>query len=85
MVGRKESVTVYEPMLPAVYEKRKGILGAFDQGLREYYAGNFLEAERIFGQIEKEDPPAGAYLERCRKLIASPPANWQGVWVMTSK
>ena len=85
VVGRKEPVTVYEPMLHGEYEQKKGILDGFDRGLREYYAGEFAEAERIFAQIEKDDPPAAAYRERCKKLIANPPANWRGVWVMTSK
>jgi adenylate cyclase len=85
VVGRKEPVTVYEPMLQAEYEQKKTILDGFDQGLREYYAGNFPEAERIFAQIEKDDPPSAAYRERCKKLIANPPSTWRGVWVMTSK
>ena len=85
MVGRKEAVPVYEPMMQAVYERRKPILEAFDKGLQRYYAGDFAEAERIFASIEKNNATAAAYRERSQDLIANPPVHWHGVRVMTSK
>jgi adenylate cyclase len=86
VVGRKEPVTVYEPMLPEVFESRKPVLQTFHQGLQEYYAGRFPEAIRIFETIADKDPPASCYVEKCRKIQASPPTDgWSGVWVMTEK
>lgn len=86
VVGRKEPVTVFEPMLPEVFEARKPVLQTFDRGLQEYYAGRFPEAIHIFETISEQDPPASCYLEKCRKLLASPPqGGWSGVWVMTEK
>ena len=86
VVGRKEPVTVFEPMMPAVYDARRAVLGTFAEGLQAYYAGRFPEAIRVFESIAEKDPPASCYLEKCRKLQASPPQEgWNGVWVMTEK
>lgn len=86
VVGRKEPVTVYEPMLPEDYAARRPALEVFDTGLREYYAGRFLEAERIFTSVASSDPASEAYARKCRELAASPPeGGWNGVWVMTEK
>ena len=86
VVGRKEPVTVYEPMTADVYERRKPVLEVFDRGLQEYYAGNFDAARRIFEGIAVDDPPASCYVEKCRELAAAPPQEgWSGVWVMTQK
>jgi len=71
VVGRKEPVTVYEPMLPEEYAERKPTLETFDRGLKEYYAGRFAEAERIFEGIAPSDPPAASYAKKCD---SSPPA-----------
>ncbi|MGA2974550.1 MAG: adenylate/guanylate cyclase domain-containing protein [Spirochaetia bacterium] len=86
VVGRKEPVTVFEPMLPEDYAARMPALEIFDKGLREYYAGRFLEAERIFTSAASSDPASEAYARKCRELAASPPeGGWNGVWVMTEK
>lgn len=85
VVGRKEPVTVYEPMLPGVYENHKEALEIFDQGLRLFYAGRFSEAEKIFASISSLDSPAASYLAKCRHYRVSPPENWDGVWTMSSK
>jgi adenylate cyclase len=86
VVGRREPVTVYEPMLPEQYAARKPTLEIFSRGLQEYYAGRFAEARRIFEEIAGSDPPAAAYTEKCAQLAAQPPGSgWNGVWVMTEK
>jgi adenylate cyclase len=86
VVGRKEPVTVYEPMLQEEYAARKPALEAFDRGLRLFYAGKFGEAARIFEGNASADPASAAYAEKCRELLKSPPEGaWNGVWVMTSK
>jgi adenylate cyclase len=85
VVGRKEPITVFEPMLPNAYEKNKAVLEIFDQGLRLFYAGRFSEAKNMFASIEDQDPPAAKYLAKCLHYMASAPENWDGVWTMTSK
>jgi adenylate cyclase len=86
VVGRREPVTVYEPMLPEEYAAENRTLAVFAQGLQAFYAGRFEEAGRTFAGIADADPAAAAYAEKCRQLAVSPPAEeWSGVWVMTSK
>ncbi len=86
VVGRKEAVTVYEPMSPAEREARLPTLRAFASALDLYYAGDFRKAEEAFRAIAAVDPPAAAYAAKCAELALSPPAGpWNGVWVMTSK
>lgn len=85
VVGRKEPVVVYEPWLPEEYERHSARIAVFERGLEQYYAGDFATAEQTFAGIADEDPPARNYLQRCRELRQAPPAEWNGVWVMTSK
>jgi adenylate cyclase len=85
VVGRREPVTVYEPMFHEKAASIKPLLEAFSEALAAYYAGKLDEAQRLFSALAAQDPPAARYAERCRDLLASPPAQWDGVWVMTSK
>ncbi len=86
VVGRKEPVSVFEPMMPEEQASRKPQLEVFDRGLREFYAGHFPGARRIFEEISSVDPAAASYARKCSSLEASPPQEaWTGVWVMTEK
>lgn len=85
VVGRKEAVTVYEPMFPEEYEARKELLETFAQGLTLFYRGSFTRAREVFTTIQDRDPAAAAYVEKCRTYLISPPESWEGVWAMTSK
>ncbi len=85
VVGRREPVTVYEPMPPGEEERRKEDLATFARGLEKFYQGRFAEAEAIFTGIEGRDRAARAYAGKCRELAAAMPPNWDGVWVVTTK
>jgi adenylate cyclase len=86
VVGRKEPVTVFEPMLPEEFVARKAALEVFDRGLKEFYAGRFEAAASIFETIAAADPAAASYARKCRELAAAPLTEaWTGVWVMTEK
>ncbi len=85
VVGKKEPVTVFEPMWPSAYEKQLPVLSVFADALSLFYGGKFLEAAAVFSAIEEQDPPAARYRIKCRELAAAPPEKWEGVWVMTSK
>lgn len=85
VVGRKEPVTVYEPMFAAEDEARKDLLKTFAKGLELFYKGDFPAAMEIFSAIRKLDPAAAAYADKCQMMMENQPQNWQGVWVMTSK
>ena len=86
VVGREdEPVRIFEPMQNAEYEKRSGALKLFGQALQLFYQGEFAPARSIFARIADADPVAASYLPRCDTLIADPPADWNGVWVLTEK
>lgn len=85
VVGRREPVTVYEPFLPDAFERERDRLDRFSDGLALFYRGDFHGAEAVFSGLAGEDPAARAYLAKCRQLIDEPPADWQGVWMITIK
>ncbi len=84
VMGRREPVTVYEPMFWEAYRARADLFDIFDKGLKRFYDGQFGPAMDIFSSIRGADPAAAAYTEKCEALMKSPPENWQGVWVMTT-
>jgi adenylate cyclase len=85
VVGRKEAVTVFEPMRQDDFSARSEIYIAFADGLALFYEGRFEQAHEIFSRQADRDPPASAYAAKCRALIQNPPAQWEGVWRMTQK
>ncbi len=85
VVGRKEPVTVYEPMPTEAFAARKDVFETFSKGLNLFYTGEFERARQHFLTLCEEDSAAAAYAEKCRLLLEAPPDHWQGVWVMTRK
>ncbi len=85
VVGRREAVTIYEPMTPAEHASRAEDLRVFAGGLAEFYQGRFAQAEAIFAGLAQRDPAARAYAAKCRTLREEPPEAWSGVWVITTK
>ena len=73
-------------MTAAAVEARRAVLETFDRGLRLFYEGRFAEAIRVFEGIAADDPPAAAYVAKCRAEAEKPHAGpWTGVWKMTEK
>lgn len=85
VVGRREPVTIHEPMSHVEFASRKEDLEIFAGGLEEFYRGRFDKAESIFAGLGNRDRAALAYAGKCRSLIEQPPEAWDGVWVVTSK
>ncbi|MFH0871538.1 MAG: adenylate/guanylate cyclase domain-containing protein [bacterium] len=85
VVGRKEPVTIFEPMLRQEYESRREALQAFGKGLDWFERGSFAQAREAFLELSAHDPAAAAYAEECQRLMASPLEGWQGVWVLSTK
>ncbi len=84
VVGRREPVQVFEPMFSEDYEAERERYEVFANGLSLYYEGKFAEARQRFLELA-DDPPASAYARRCGQLMADPPSEWNGVWIMESK
>lgn len=87
VVGKKEAVTVFEPMTSTEYVGRQSVLEAFSQALQLFYQGKIQEALEAFSAIQKDDAPAAHYVAKCQELLENPPdmSCWEGVWVATSK
>jgi adenylate cyclase len=85
VIGRKEPVVVFEPMTSAAFEARRPVFETFDLGLRLFYEGRFAEAIQVFEGIATDDPPAAAYVAKCRELETAHAGPWAGVWKMTEK
>jgi len=85
VVGRKEPVVVYEPMMQDEFDRRKKDFDVFSQGLAQFYDGDFAGAAKTFNRIEAVDPAARHYIAKCIEMTGNPPSKWNGVWVITSK
>jgi len=85
VVGRKEPVTVYEPMMSSDYEPRKDIFDTFNRGLDLFYKGDMEHGEKVFVEIQALDPAAEAYVQKCQTLLGADLKNWHGDWVMKTK
>ncbi|MCL2880439.1 MAG: adenylate/guanylate cyclase domain-containing protein [Treponema sp.] len=84
VVGKKEAVTVWEPMSKDAYEEKKAILSAFGSARDLFYAGKFSEALTHFEALIQSDTPSGFYAEQCRYYIERP-SEWKGHWEAKTK
>ena len=90
--GKTEPVGVFEVLdhhTDESFPNLMDVVSYFNEGMRNYRAGNFTNA---IGQFEKalvchpKDKLSTTYIERCRHLTSNPPdGEWNGVWVMTQK
>ena len=80
VVGRQTPVRVFEPCEGAPPAEWT----AFAEGLAAFAAGRFAEAQVAFERAG-DDAAARAYAERCLRLEAEPPPNWDGVWNLMEK
>ncbi len=89
VVGKAEAVTVYEPFDPEASTptalKDPALLKSFAEALAAFYDGRFIEARGLFAALASRDPAAAKYLAKLETLGDTPPPDWAGVWVMTSK
>ncbi len=72
-----------------VSEKKREVVGLFNEGRELYKNRSFEEAKKKFAQalsLDSDDGPSKVYYARCKHYIKSPPSSdWDGVFVMTSK
>ncbi|MEN6623523.1 MAG: adenylate/guanylate cyclase domain-containing protein [Smithella sp.] len=85
VVGKKEAVTVFEPMRTENYNQKRDVMEKFQEGLQLFYDGQFDSAHDIFQSIALVDPAAAKYTGKCSEMKKLAPTEWDGVWVMTSK
>ena len=83
VVGRKEPITVFEPLGPG--NEKEALRERFAAALALYYQGEVAQAREAFQDLAADDVVAGRYAARCREMLANPPLAWDGVWRMDSK
>jgi adenylate cyclase len=83
--GKSIGVTVYELLGPAG-EAASPAVTAYEAALEDYFARGFDSAIERLVPHAPADAPSRVLLERCRALRDDPPpADWDGVYVATSK
>jgi adenylate cyclase len=83
-MGKKEAVTVWEPMPETAFKNKETIIRRFDEARDLFYAAKFDEALSLFRTVEKADSPSGFYADQCRYYIDRPD-EWKGYWEAKSK
>jgi adenylate cyclase len=84
VVGKKEPVTVYEPIPEAVFREKEDIIRRFDEARDLFYTGEFAAALPRFEALADQDKPPFFYAEQCRYYLERP-AEWKGFWQAMSK
>ncbi len=89
--GKREPTAIHEVMTVdcALGEHTVPALAAYRAGIEAYRQRDWLRAAARFQEALRwapTDGPSRVYLERCQRLIDEPPpADWDGVFVMTRK
>ncbi|MBK5255743.1 MAG: response regulator [Vicinamibacteria bacterium] len=86
--GQDTPTVVYEVFQKAPGASASAWLGAYEAGLTAYQTGDFSPALASLKQASGEnanDKAAKMLIERCQKLLAEPPAQWDGVWTLHEK
>ncbi len=89
--GKQEPVRIFELVGPAdqVAPGVDELSERFAEGLAAYRARDWDRAIQVFSSLTErwpDDGPTRTYLDRCRTFQqAPPPADWDGVFVMTVK
>ncbi len=89
--GKTEPVEVYEVLdfhSEETFPNLMEVVNNFKSARQHYNNGSWDKAIALFNECLKGNPNdklAASYIERCEALKADPPADWDGVFVMTSK
>jgi adenylate cyclase len=89
--GKEEAIPVYELVAarPPADAAAMAYVEAYRAALEGYRAGDFAAAEVAWRQIEHPyligTSPPHVMADRAAALVADPPADWDGVYVKTSK
>lgn len=89
--GKTQPVGVYEVLdyhTPETFPNLMDAVNHFRDGIEKYRSGNWENAVNAFRETLRANPDdtlAETYIDRCLALKENPPADWNGIWVMTSK
>ena len=81
--GKTQSIDIYELIGDSAAPMPPHVAG-YEQALAAWFQGDFRRALAL-AEAQPDDPPSLFLATRCRAFIASPPANWNGVFTFASK
>ena len=84
VVGKKEAVTVYEPMTAEAYAAGAAVVAQFDTARELFYKGEFDAALAIFEPLAAHDQPSAHYRDQAQFFLRNS-NDWKGVWIAGSK
>ncbi|MDR0747477.1 MAG: adenylate/guanylate cyclase domain-containing protein [Helicobacteraceae bacterium] len=86
--GKTQPVSIYAPIrLEDAIARREELLG-WEEARVLYHGGDFERAAEALEALCERFPQVtlyAAYMDRAKNLLRDPPANWDGVWKMTTK
>jgi adenylate cyclase len=89
VVGRAQTVTIYEPVGSAQDAQLEAELERHHRALALYRARNFDEAETAFAALAEEHPLTLLYAYFCARCAAyrrsAPPVDWDGAMIFATK
>lgn len=88
VVGRTGPVRVFEPVGLAgdMDDQRRALTSTYAEGLGAWRERDFARALGCFERLAETDPPSRFFAERCRQLVAAPPAaDWDHIRALESK
>lgn len=89
--GKTEPVAVFEILdyhTDTSFPNVVDAIHAFRDGYAKYQRGEWDAAIGAFAGALRANPGDGVaelYVDRCQRLRAEPPAEWTGIWAMTTK
>jgi adenylate cyclase len=89
--GKDQPVKIFELLSPlkTASADQRALAEGFHAALADYRKRNWDKAREEFQKVLAQFPhdgPAKLYLERCETLSQTPPpADWDGVYTMTTK
>jgi adenylate cyclase len=89
--GKTEPVGVFEVLdyhTEETFPNLMDAVGYFNEAVIRYRNGEWDVAIKKFNEALGANPSdqlSHTYIDRCEHLKASPPDDWDGIWVMTSK
>ncbi len=89
--GKLQHVKIYQALVDKespLADQAMELSHKFQNAWTAYEIGDFKNAHFLFKATEKDfdgDKPSQIYQERCKKMIAAPPKDWKGIYVLQTK
>ena len=89
--GKTEPVAIHEVLdhhTEQTFPNLMDVVNHFRDGITGYRQGDWARSIGSFRQALAAHPGddlSQIYIDRCEQLRADPPADWEGIWVMSSK